>query len=189
MSSKKITLLLASASPRRSALLKEAGISFTVCPPEVDEEKILGDGLISRAVLRARAKAEEVAKKFPEAIVLAADTIVESEEGELLGKPATPEEASEMFRSLLGTRHQVMTAACVIQNGQGHDLVDEALVKLKNASEEEISAYLKTGESLGKAGGLCIQGEGRRFVENILGEEAVVLGLPMKKILRFLELG
>jgi len=180
-------IILASASPQRLELLKTAGVVLTVWPSEVDEEPLVSTDVAETAWLRAKAKAEEVAKLFPDALVIGADTVVEGRSGNLLSKPETIEEASKMFRSLIGTRHRVISAACLLMSGKKERIVEEAWVTLTTLEEEEIEDYLATRESLGKAGGLCVQGIGKKFVEKIEGEEAVVVGLPLEKILNFLE--
>lgn len=180
-------IILASASPRRVALLQELGVGLTVHPALVVEELIVGRDAVETAWLRAEAKAREVHSKFSNDLVLAADTIVEDSSGKLLGKPDSRQEASEMLNRLFGTRHRVVSVACIVVEGKYHRFEGEAWVSLKQPIEDEIENYLAGGESIGKAGGLCVQGEGRKFVNNIEGEEAVVIGLPLNAIRAFLK--
>lgn len=180
-------IILASASKQRVNMLKEAGLTFTVEVSDVDEEKIYGVTAAETATLRAVAKAEVIARKFPEDIVIAADTVVESNDGALLGKPANKKEAKEMFSALLGTTHQVISVAVLIVGEDSHIFQEKAWVTLRAASASETDDYIATEESIGKAGGLCVQGEGKKFVDNIEGENAAVIGLPLEQILEFLE--
>lgn len=172
-------ILLASTSPQRISLLKEAGFSFEVEAPKVDEEAILGDSPRDTARQRAVAKALQVARRFPEAIVVGGDTMVTAPSGLAVGKPSTIDEARIMLAELWGTSHQVVSASAVVAGGDVWEGSALAWVTLRKPSDHEIEAYLATGEPLGKAGGLCVQGEGRRFVSAIRGDTSTVVGLPM----------
>lgn len=180
-------IVLASSSPQRESLLRKAGLEFVVQAPDVDEEKIYGVTAIETATLRAIAKAENVIQQYPNDIVIAADTVVEASDGALLGKPNDEKEAKKMFSSLLGTTHSVSSVAVLIVGEDRHIFQSKAMVSLRQSTPLEIRNYIQTGESIGKAGGLCVQGVGKKFVEVIDGEEAAVVGLPLEQILDFLD--
>ena len=168
-------LVLASASPRRRALLEQLGIPLRIDPAHLDENVRPGEPA-ERYVLRlAREKAEAVRGRHPDATVLAADTSVVLD-GAVLGKPASPDEAVEMLRRLSGRRHQVMTAVAVA--GTGERLVTAA-VTFAPADEAALRWYVSTGEPMDKAGAYAVQGIGGFLVERIEGSHSAVVGLPL----------
>jgi septum formation protein len=168
-------LVLASASPRRRALLEQLGIPLRIDPAHLDENVRPGEAA-ERYVLRlAREKAEAVRGRHPGATVLAADTSVVLD-GAVLGKPASPDEAVEMLRRLSGRRHQVMTAVAVA--GAGERLVTAA-VTFAPAGEAALRWYVSTGEPMDKAGAYAVQGIGGFLVERIEGSHSAVVGLPL----------
>lgn len=175
-------IILASSSPQRLKLLGDAGFGVIVAAPCVEEETLLADSPRATAELRAAAKARAVASTHPHDVVVAGDTVVIGPGGELVGSPASVEEARRMLALLWGTTHTVVSAAAVVTSGKMWSCDDEATVTLVRPSEGEIEAYLATGEPLGKAGGLCVQGRGRKFVARIAGDEATVVGLPMQRL-------
>ena len=169
------TLVLASASPRRRALLEQLGIPLRIDPAHLDENVRAGEPA-ERYVLRlAREKAEAVQVRHPNVRVLAADTSVVLD-GEVLGKPATTDEALEMLRRLSGRRHQVMTAVAVA--GAGERLITAA-VTFAPADEAALRWYVSTGEPMDKAGAYAVQGIGGFLVERIEGSHSAVVGLPL----------
>ena len=169
------TLVLASASPRRRALLEQLGIPLRIDPAHLDENVRAGEPA-ERYVLRlAREKAEAVQVRHSNVTVLAADTSVVLD-GEVLGKPATTDEALEMLRRLSGRRHQVMTAVAVA--GAGERLVTAA-VTFAPADEAALRWYVSTGEPMDKAGAYAVQGIGGFLVERIEGSHSAVVGLPL----------
>ena len=168
-------LVLASASPRRRALLEQLGIPLRVDPAHLDENVRAGEPA-ERYVLRlAREKAEAVQARHPSEMVLAADTSVVLD-GAVLGKPATADEAMEMLRKLSGRTHQVMTAVAVA--GAGERLVTAA-VTLAPTDEAALRWYVSTGEPMDKAGAYAVQGIGGFLVERIEGSHSAVVGLPL----------
>lgn len=179
-------IILASASPRRAALLKQIGLSFTVMEsgaPEDDSEKdpvILAERL---ALLKAKA----VATKVAAGVVIAADTVV-CVDNILLGKPQTPAVAADMLRSLSGRTHQVMTGVAVITCPQGATLthVETTNVSMRVISEEEIKWYVASKEPFDKAGGYGIQGKAAVFVVKLEGCYFNVVGLPLAALWRML---
>ena len=175
-------LVLASASPRRRVLLEQLGIALRIDPAHLDESVREGESA-ERYVLRlARAKADAVHARHPHATVLAADTGVVLE-GEVLGKPATADEALAMLRRLSGRSHRVLTAVAV--GGAGERLVTAA-VTFAAVSEAALRWYVSTGEPMDKAGAYAVQGIGGFLVERIEGSHSAVVGLPLVETLALL---
>jgi septum formation protein len=168
-------LVLASASPRRRALLEQLGIPLRIDPAHLDENVRPGEPAERYVVRLAREKAESVHARHPGDTVLAADTSVVLD-GAVLGKPADAAEALEMLQALSGRRHQVMTAVAVA--GKGDRLVTAA-VTFAPASEAALRWYVSTGEPMDKAGAYAVQGIGGFLVERIEGSHSAVVGLPL----------
>jgi len=177
-------LILASSSPRRHELLRQAGIPFEADAPEVDESCDLP---AKEAVVEiSRRKALAAAKEHPDRFVLASDTLV-SLNGVSLGKPRDPEDARRMLRLLSGRTHQVYTAVTVITpRGDVLTETDASEVTFDSLTEEEISAYVATGEPLDKAGAYGVQGRAALFVSHLDGCFFGVMGLPLYLVRRLL---
>jgi septum formation protein len=183
-------LILASASPRRRLLLAEAGIAFTVIPADLDESARPGEpprALVERLAVE---KAGAVAAKLganPRRLVLGSDTIVVIG-GDVLGKPRDPAHAFELLGRILGRRHTVFTGVALVDAGSGavRTACVASEVVMRTASDAEIRAYVEGGEPLDKAGAYALQGEGRKFVERVIGSETNVIGLPMDETLALL---
>ncbi len=175
-----LPLILASGSPRRRELLDLMGLTYTVETPDVDESF---SGRPSETVMEiSRRKAAAVAARHSDSIIIAADTLVFADGA--LGKPHTPKRAKEMLRSLAGNWHHVYTGITVINTRSGRILrnVDKTRVHLVPMTEQEIDAYVATGEPLDKAGAYGIQGMGGMFVDRIDGSYSNVVGLPMSML-------
>ena len=175
-----LPLILASGSPRRRELLDLMGLTYTVETPDVDESF---SGRPSETVMEiSRRKAAAVAARHSASIIIAADTLVFADGA--LGKPHTPERAKEMLRSLAGNWHHVYTGITVINTRSGRILrnVDKTRVHLVPMTEQEIDAYVATGEPLDKAGAYGIQGMGGMFVDRIDRSYSNVVGLPMSML-------
>ena len=175
-----LPLILASGSPRRRELLDLMGLTYTVETPDVDESF---SGRPSETVMEiSRRKAAAVAARHSDSSIIAADTLVFADGA--LGKPHTPERAKEMLRSLAGNWHHVYTGITVINTRSGRILrnVDKTRVHLVPMTEQEIDAYVATGEPLDKAGAYGIQGMGGMFVDRIDGSYSNVVGLPMSML-------
>ncbi|WP_150909827.1 Maf family protein [Marinobacter halotolerans] len=174
------SIILASASPRRAELLRQMGVSFDTRPADIDETP----GPVERPsdyVLRlAQEKALAVGRGAPDALVLGSDTSVVLGD-RILGKPATGEEAAETLRSLSGRTHQVMTAVAVVVDGYAQSCVVTTDVTFRALRPDEISAYVRTGEPMDKAGSYGIQGLGGIFVESLQGSYSAVVGLPLRE--------
>ncbi len=171
-------LILASQSPRRQALLAALGVTFTVDAADVDETARPGEAPDALVCRLCRAKAQAVAARRPEAIVLAADTLV-ALDGELLGKPADPFEATAMLRRLRARTHQVYTAVCVATNGQLTARLSLSNVTMRPYSDAEIARYVASGDPLDKAGAYAIQHPLFAPAEAWEGCYAGIMGLPL----------
>ena len=178
--------ILASASPRRRALLALAGIPFEVCAPHVEERIDPSWSAAEAARALACQKADAIAQKFPEACVIAADTIVEID-GALLGKPENEADAARMLRLLSGREHRVVTGVCLRLGGARRVFSCETLVRFFSLSDEEIAAYVASGEPMDKAGAYGIQGRGALLAEGITGDYFNVVGLPVARLTRELK--
>ncbi|MBB5174389.1 Maf family protein [Texcoconibacillus texcoconensis] len=178
-------LILASASPRRKDLLEQAGISFSIVVSDANEQ-IDEQFTPEEAVLSlAEQKATTVFEQHPQSIVLGSDTVV-SLDGEILGKPASEQEAFRMLRALSGRTHQVFTGVCIVSEEGMESFYEEVDVSFYPLTDEEITAYINTQEAFDKAGGYGIQGVGSLFVERISGDYFSVVGLPVSKVVRTL---
>jgi septum formation protein len=176
-------LILASASPRRESLLREAGYVFVIDPADVDEDDhptdIDPDQL---ALLLARRKAEAVVCRHARGIVLAADTVV-AVGTQILGKPADPSHARRMLSQLAGTTHQVITAVAIARDEPGRlrkNLFVVSTVQMRPLSEREIDDYVASEGWRGKAGGYGIQ-DRDPFVVRLSGSLTNIVGLPMEE--------
>ena len=173
-------LILASASPRRRDILARTGLEFLVVPSDYEEK--LRPGVPPRELAKelARGKAEAVARGRTGAVVIGADTFIVLD-GELLGKPRTPDRAAAMLSALSGRAHSVITGFAVIDADSGRIAADavETRVWFRQLDAAEISSYVQSGEPLDKAGAYAIQGLGGRLIEKIEGDRLNVVGLPL----------
>ncbi len=176
-------LILASASPRRKELLELVQIPFEIHVSEV-EEKIEETASPAEVVMSLAAqKAADVAQHYPHAVVLGADTIV-TYGARMLGKPNSKEEAAETLRVLSGNTHEVYTGVALVSGDETFTFYERTEVTFWKLSEEEIQAYVETGEPLDKAGSYGIQGKGAALVKKINGDYYSVVGLPVARIVR-----
>ena len=184
-------LILASASPRRAQILRDAGLRFELAQANVNERRKRGETAQAMTRRLAHAKACAVVKRLGkdsrEGIVIGADTIVEVD-GELLGKPRSPQGAREMLAKLAGKTHRVITSVAAIRlSDHAEELATETTrVRFAVLSADEISDYVMTGEPLDKAGAYGVQGIGGRFIERIEGCYFNVVGLPLARLYRML---
>lgn len=178
-----MTLLLASASPRREQLLTDAGIAFVARPVVVDETPPPGMTPAQAVLAIAERKARAAADLSPGARILAADTIVVLD-GRILGKPADRADARRMIASLSGRTHEVLTAVVFLEtsSGRAKTAVVTSRVRFRALRTEEIERYAAGGEGLDKAGGYAIQGGAGAFVEEVVGPIDNVIGLPMATV-------
>ena len=172
-------LVLASASPRRIELLALVGITpDRVEPADIDETPLKDETPLRLAARLAAAKAEAVAARSPDAVVLAADTVV-AVGRRLLEKAADEAEAVRFLKLLSGRNHRVFTGVAVAAGGTVRRRVVDTRVSFKVLSDAEIAAYVASGEWRGKAGAYGIQGRAGAFVTRLVGSYPAVMGLPL----------
>lgn len=179
-------LILASASPRRAELLRNAGIPFEVAPANIHEQPVPDEKPRDYAQRLARDKARTVLASHPDAVVLGADTVVVVDD-HLLEKPRDTEDAHRMLRLLSGRAHQVITGVCLLGSSLVHVDAESTRVVFSAMSEEEIADYVASGEPMDKAGAYGIQGIASRWVERIDGDYFNVVGLPVARVYRMLK--
>lgn len=209
-------LVLASASPRRQELLRNAGIAFSVQPAGLDETPLPGEGARGCAERLAREKAMTISRQRPNDAVLGADTVVVLDQA-ILNKPADRDDAIRMLRLLSGRTHQVITGVCLakpvlssqvqvprrtvpgsLRPGAPYELVEvenrqllmgseTTLVTMSEIPEDEIVDYVATGEPMDKAGAYAIQGRASRWIPRIEGDYSNVVGLPVALVYRMLQ--
>ena len=167
-------------------MLEAAGITCTVIPAAVDETPEPGETPSAHVRRLARAKALEVARSEPHAIILGADTVVVID-GHILGKPAAAAEARDMLRRLSGRVHQVYTGVALWCDGDIRDAVDVTEVEMCALSDQQIDRYVASGEPADKAGAYAIQGLASRFVTRIHGSYSNVVGLPVALVCGWLD--
>lgn len=175
------SLYLASASPRRSELLRQIGVSFTPCPVDIDETPLPGESSADYVQRLAREKAQAALARLGDGqplCVLGADTTV-TLDGRILGKPADRTEGLAMLALLSGRTHQVLTAVALADAGRCEVRLVESQVTFRTISPEEAERYWSTGEPADKAGGYGIQGLGAVFVRELRGSFSGVVGLPL----------
>lgn len=180
-------IVLASESPRRKELLERAGLSFEVASSDFEEDLSLPLPPLELARRLSRGKAESVASRYPDSIVIAADTFIVLA-GKVLGKPASAAEAARMLRAMSGRAHSVITGYTVLDTKSGREVSEavETAVRFRELTEAEIDGYVATGEPLDKAGAYAIQGLGGALVEKVEGDYDNVVGLPVAALLEAL---
>jgi septum formation protein len=184
-----LEVILASQSPRRRDLLDLIGITHVVRPADIDEAVLPDEAPIPHCERLARSKAATLAVRSPDAVVIAADTIVVLD-GEILGKPADVGEARATLARLSGRTHTVHTAMAVALGGETVSAVESVQVTFRPLTADEIAAYVATGEPMDKAGAYGIQGFGATIVERIDGDYFSVMGLGLRRLVALLaELG
>jgi septum formation protein len=184
-------LVLASASPRRQELLRNAGISFIVQPADINETPLANESPRDCAERLAREKALAVSRSRPQDQVLGADTIVVVDDI-IMGKPANAADAIRMLRLLSGRVHGVITGVCLVsvaREAEKNELriaSETTLVTMSELSDAEIQQYVATGEPMDKAGAYAIQGMASRWIPRIEGDYSNVVGLPVALVYRML---
>ena len=175
--------ILASASPRRRQLLAEAGYKFTVIHPNIDESSFAADrispGKYSEQL--ALAKAKSVVQKYPDSLVIGADTIVDSR-GEIIGKPVDAKEARRIIQRLFSEPHKVITGLAICRFRDGVEIVtcDCTTVYPKQLTQDQIDEHIKSSRWIDKSGAYAIKENGDEFIERIEGSLTNVMGLPME---------
>ena len=178
-----LRLILASASPRRAALLQSANIRFEQIPASIDESMLHGEDVKDHVIRLALEKAQAVWKQGTR--TLGADTVVVLD-GEVFGKPCDEQHACKILRRLSGRTHQVMTGVALIAGQNQQTFCEETSVEFHELSQDEIDEYVASGEPLDKAGAYAIQGAASRFVKSTKGSYSNVVGLPLNRVIRML---
>jgi septum formation protein len=181
-------LILASASPRRRELLAQAGFSFDVHPAHIPEDPRPEEDPIAYVVRLALEKAQAVFNEIggSQAVVLGADTTV-TLDGHILGKPDDAADAARMLRRLSGRTHRVITGVAVVTPAHTESAAEVTGVRFLTLSDEEIAAYVATGEPMDKAGAYAIQGRAARWIPRVEGCYFNVVGLPLALVSALLE--
>src|SRR5438874_5687990 len=186
-----MAFVLASASPRRRELLRNAGIAFIIQPSKIPELPREGEAPQACAERLATEKARDVFRQRPQDFVMGADTIV-IVGGQILGKPRDEADATRMLRLLSGRTHRVTTGVCLIspdrkgKNSTNDTRSETTLVTMSELSDEDIQFYVATGEPLDKAGAYAIQGIASRWISRIEGCYFNVVGLPVPLVHRMM---
>ena len=180
-------LILASKSPRRRYLLKQAGLSFSVIPSDFDESRVPLSSPEIYVKTLAESKANDIAEKYPDKWIIGADTIVLIH-GAILGKPASRDEARTMLKSLSGETHQVFTGYSVLCKSKDRHISGyvKTDVMFKQLTDHEIEWYIHTDEPFDKAGAYAIQGLGTFLVKSVNGSYTNVVGLPVCEVIEVL---
>lgn len=176
-----VPFVLASSSPRRRELLARLVPEFTVAPADIDETPLPDESGVDLAVRLATEKARVIASQFPDAIILAADTVVEGDDG-LLEKPADAEENADFIRRLSGRTHTVITGQALVWGEESSIRAVHTTVEFRELPEREIRWYAATGDGLDKAGGYGIQGPAAAFVKRVDGCFFNVMGLSLANL-------
>jgi septum formation protein len=189
-------IILASKSKVRKEILDKHNIHSQVEPSNVDED------LVKESLLKEKAspiiisknlaelKANKISLKITDQMVLGADSVIDLE-GELISKPQNRDEALDILKKLNGKKHHLVSSVCISKNGKMiWNYTDKATLKMKNFSEQDLKQYLNkiTDEALYAYNVYQIEGEGRNLFENIDGDKATIMGLPIEKIKQYLDL-
>lgn len=180
-----VKVVLASGSPRRQQLLELIGIPHEVRPSNIDETMRPREAPRRHAERLAREKASVIATREPDVVTIAADTIVVINR-KVLGKPRDAEDARQMLAMLSGREHTVITAVAVARGRKLRSAIEEVKVKFRRLRDDEIDAYIATGEPMDKAGAYGIQGFGATIVECVNGDYFAVMGLPLARVVMLL---
>jgi septum formation protein len=173
-----VRIILASSSPRRRELLANLGVEFEVLPADIDETELPGEDPATYVHRLALEKAATIAARYPEALVIAADTTVDLD-GRILGKPDDRDHVRAMLRDLSGRSHRVHTGVCVRIGDRVAAAVSSPDVRMVAITDAMIDWYISTGEPFDKAGAYGMQGAAAVFVEAVQGSVSAVIGLPM----------
>jgi len=179
------SLVLASGSPRRAALLARLGLRPEIRPPDVDERPHRDEDPVTLAARLAVAKASAVQRVGYQEVILAADTVVVLD-GRILGKPVDDHDAAAMLTRLSGRTHEVVTAVAVHGAGRWHQATETTRVRFRPLTADEVAWYVGTGEPRDKAGAYGLQGAGAALVDHVDGSDTNVIGLPLTPTIRLL---
>jgi septum formation protein len=183
-------IILASSSPRRKQLLEQIGLVFDIEPSNYEEDMTLDLSPVDLAKYLSHGKAKDIADKHigEDVIIIGADTFIAFKD-QVLGKPHTPEKAKQVLTMLNGTQHIVVTGLTVIdcKSGQEISTAVEAKVFFKQVTDEEIDAYIRTGEPLERAAGYAVQEKGSFLIEKTEGDFSGIVGLPIPTLVDILK--
>jgi septum formation protein len=181
-------LILASSSPRRRQIFGLLGLPFEVIEPDFQEIVSCQRTIEDEVLYFGLSKAQSVARRNPEAIVIGSDTMI-SIDGEKIGKPRDGADAGRMLRALAGRIHYIFTSVAIMDGlgGPGLEAVEKIKVKMRDLSDAEVERYLACNESLDKAGAYSIQGEGRHLMKSMKGDYLAAVGLPLKPVAEYLK--
>jgi len=175
--------ILASNSPRRVELLKAVGYRFDIIPHRIEE--YISDSVSPADYVQnlAYLKANDVASRVDEALILGADTIVLHKKN-ILGKPKDKDDAKRMLSMLSNSEHDILSGVCLIDMPSKKKLLRfcRTFIRMRPVTEREIEEYVESGESMDKAGAYAIQGEGKKFIDKIEGSYSNVVGLPLETV-------
>ena len=176
-----MTLVLASTSPRRYQILSLFNLPFLMVSPEGAEVAAHGRSPADEALFQARRKVASLAAQFPEAVRIGSDTLI-SLDGAKIGKPKDVDDARDILRRLRGRAHEVVTAVAMGQGKRTFEIVETARVRMREFRDQDLEAYLETGDSLDKAGAYSVQGLGRSLIAGLEGDYLAVMGLPLRAV-------
>ena len=174
-------LILASGSPRRAEILNSVGWEFTKHAADIDESELINEKPNEYVVRLAREKAEAVAVRFRDEIVLGADTTVVID-GQIIGKPIDLDDARRMLTLLAGNWHEVLTGVAIVDNRETRSAIQRTRVKFAPMNDAEIAFLAERGDPLDKAGAYAVQAQAALFIEGIEGDYWNVVGLPVKLV-------
>lgn len=171
-------LILASQSPRRKELLSQLVSDFMVLPADIDES--VAEGISPEAYVQemARQKAQHILNQYPEAVVIGCDTVV-ALDNQILGKPVDEEDAVQMLLSYSGRTHDVLTGLTILSKDRTITRLAQAAVSFYPMREEQVRAYVATGEPMDKSGSYGIQGGAAKFIKEVKGDFYAIVGFPI----------
>lgn len=178
-------LILASSSPRRKELLEQVGLNFDIFSPDIDESVLENEQAEQYVRRLAEQKAQAVLSRFPDAVVIAADTSLVLDH-QVIGKPESKQHAFEIWRLLSGRKHDVLSGVCVASQAHTLSIVVQTQVHFQTLSNADMERYWATGEPIGKAGAYAIQGYAAQFIPKIEGSYSNVVGLPLHETIQLL---
>ena len=183
-------IILASSSPRRKELLEQVGLKFEIFSPDIDESVHVGESADHYVQRLAEQKAQAILAQFPDAIVIAADTILVLDH-KIIGKPESKQHAFEIWTALSDRQHDVLSGVCLLSSQCDPNTIQSMVVRTKvyfqKLSQLDMEQYWATGEPIGKAGAYAIQGYAAQFIQRIEGSYSNVVGLPLYETLQLLK--
>lgn len=183
-------IILASSSPRRKELLEQVGLKFEIFSPDIDESVCIGESADHYVQRLAQQKAQAILAQFPDAIVIAADTILVLDH-KIIGKPESKQHAFEIWTALSDRQHDVLSGVCVRSSECDPNTIQSMVVRtqvhFRKLSQLDMEQYWATGEPIGKAGAYAIQGYAAQFIQRIEGSYSNVVGLPLYETLQLLK--